>query len=104
MISGLILLNLYVLFLYLKVLSYSCSEYLGYTFSINSKDDNDMLKQIRTLYIRSNKPLYTVPLTLNYNYLEASVCHFTVIIYGLHTKNQHLINYVWLLITLIVMY
>ena len=33
--------------------------YLGYTFSINSNDGNDMLIQMRTLYIKSNKLLRT---------------------------------------------
>ena len=34
-------------------------------------------------------------MTLNWNYSEVFVPHFTVVIYGLHTKNQHLISYVW---------
>ena len=41
-------------------------------------------------------PFITVLLTLIWNYLEASVHHFTVARYGLHTENQHLISYVWL--------
>ena len=44
------------------------------------------------LYILNRTNYYAlfiaVPLTLNYNYLEASVCHFTVIIYGLHTRKS----------------
>ena len=62
---------------------------------MNSQDDNDMLRQMRTLYFRSNKHyslFIAVPLRLNWNYLEASVCHFTVIIYGLHTKSQPLLS------------
>ena len=35
----------------------SCTEYLGFTFNINSQNDNDMLRQMRTLYIISNKLL-----------------------------------------------
>ena len=31
------------------------SEYLGYTFCSNNCDDNDMLKQRRMLYCRSNR-------------------------------------------------
>ena len=65
---------------------------------------------MRTLYIKSN----TLLSTLNYNYLEDSVCYFTVIIYGLHTRkstfdklhvafNNTYLN-LWLLITLIVVY
>ena len=34
-----------------------CTKYLGFTFNINSQDDDDMLRQIRTLYIRSSKLL-----------------------------------------------
>ena len=30
-------------------------KYLGYTFSSNNYDDNDILKQIRMLYCRSNR-------------------------------------------------
>ena len=30
------------------------TKYLGFTFSMNVQDDDDMLKQMRTLYIRSN--------------------------------------------------
>ena len=30
-------------------------KYLGFTFSINHKDDDDMLRQMRTLYARSNR-------------------------------------------------
>ena len=32
---------------------------MGFTFSINVQDDDDMLRQMRTLYIRSNKLLRT---------------------------------------------
>ena len=63
--------------------------------------------------IRSNKLLstlslltgkYLIPLTLNWNYSEAFVLHFTIIIYGLHTKIQHLISYVCPLAILIVVF
>ena len=30
-------------------------RYIGFTFSRNHKDDNDMLRQMRTLYARSNR-------------------------------------------------
>ena len=59
-------------------------------------DDEDILRQIRTLYTRSNKLLHTiiiVLLMLNYNYLKVTVPHFFIVIYGLHTNNQHLISY-----------
>ena len=45
-----------------------------------------------------------VLLTLNWNYSEVFAPHFTVVIYGLHTKNQHLISYVWPLTMLIVVF
>ena len=41
---------------------------------------------------------------LNWNYSEDFVPHFTVVIYGLHTKNLHLISYVWPLTMLIVVF
>ena len=39
----------------------SCTKYmyLGCTFNMNSQDDDDMLRQMHTLYIRSNKLLRT---------------------------------------------
>ena len=43
-----------------NILEYiSCTTYLGFTFNMNSQDDDDMLRQMRTLYIRSNKLLRT---------------------------------------------
>ena len=36
------------------------TEYLGYLLSKDQSDDKDIAKQIRTLYIRSNKLLRTV--------------------------------------------
>ena len=35
-----------------------------------------------------------VLLMLNWNYLKVTLPHFTVVIYGLHTKSQHLLDYV----------
>ena len=37
----------------------SCTKYLGFTFNMNSQDDDDMLRRMLTLYIRSNKLLRT---------------------------------------------
>ena len=35
-----------------KILEYiSCTKYLGFTFNMNSQDDNDMLRQMRIIYI-----------------------------------------------------
>ena len=36
---------------------------------------------------------------LNWNCLKVTVPYFNVVIYGLHTKSQHLIGYVYLLTT-----
>ena len=42
------------------ILEYTAhTKYLGFTFSMNAQDDDDMLRQMRTLYIRSNKLLRT---------------------------------------------
>ena len=39
-----------------NVLEYiSCTKYLGFTFNMNSQGDDDMLRQMRTLYIRPTK-------------------------------------------------
>ena len=77
---------------------------------MNVQDNDDMLRQMRTLYIRSNNLLRTfyhcsndVKLELLRN-SEVFVPHFTVVIYGLNTKNQHLISYVWPLTMLIVVF
>ena len=35
------------------------STYLGYMFNSNVQDDEDMLRQMRKLHIRSNKLLHT---------------------------------------------
>ena len=38
---------------------YSQTKYLGFMFNTNAQDDEDMLRQMRTLYIRANKLLRT---------------------------------------------
>ena len=44
---------------------------------MNSQENNDILRQMRIIYILDPRnycaPFIAVPLTLNYNYLEASV-------------------------------
>ena len=55
-----------------------------------------MIRQMRTLYIRSNKLLRTFhycSTDINWNCLKVTVPHFTVVIYGMHTKSHHLIGY-----------
>ena len=42
------------------ILEYTAhTKYLGFTFNMNIQDDDYMLRQMRTLYIRSNKLLRT---------------------------------------------
>ena len=75
----------------------SQTKYLGFRFNTNAQDDEDMLRQMRTLYIRSNKYyalFIIVLLMLNCNCLKVTVPHFTVVIYGLHSKSEHLLGYV----------
>ena len=40
----------------------SQTKYLGFMFNTNAQDDEDMLRQMRTLYIRSNMLLRTFQL------------------------------------------
>ena len=71
------------------------------------QDDDDMLRQMRILYIRLNNGyalFIIVLLTLNWNFSEVFVPHFAVVISGLHTKNLHLLNYVWRVTMLIVVF
>ena len=72
-------------------------KYLGFMFNSNGQDDEDMLRQMRNLYIRSNKLLRTfhycssdVNLELFKSYCTSFYCCY----YGLHTKNQHSTGYV----------
>ena len=87
-----------------NILEYiSCTKYLDFTFNINSQDDDDMLRQMRTLYIRFNKLLRTFhycSIDVKLELFRSFYMSFTVAIYGLHTINQRLISYVLLLITL----
>ena len=75
------------------------TKYLGFMFNSNGQDDEDMLRQMRNLYIRSNKLLRTFHNCTSDVKLElfksiVTVPHFIVVIYGLHTKNQHSTGYV----------
>ena len=66
-------------------------------FNSNGQDDEDMLRQMRNLYICSNKLLRTFHYCSTDVKLELSkvtVLYFIVVIYGLHTKNQHSTGYV----------
>ena len=75
--------------------------YKCFTFNMNNQDVDDMLRQMRTCILdRINyyALFVTVLLMLFWHYSEVFIPHFTVIIYGLYTKNLHLISYVWPLI------
>ena len=64
---------------------------------MNAQDDEDMLRQMRTLYIRSNKLLRTFhygSTDVKLELFKITVPHFTVVIYRLHIKRQQLIGYV----------
>ena len=46
--------------LHKNILEYvSCNKYLDFNFNTNNQDDDDMLRQMRTLHIKSNKLLCT---------------------------------------------
>ena len=91
------------------ILEYTAyTKYLSFTFSMNVQDDDDMLRQMRTLYIRSNKLLRTfyncsidVKLELFRNFLYLI---FLLLFMDCIQKNQHLISYVWPLTMLIVVF
>ena len=74
------------------ILEYTAyTKYLGFTFSMNVQDDDDMLRQMRTLYIRSNKLLrtfYHCSIDVKLELFRSFIPHFTVVIYGLHTKKS----------------
>ena len=74
---------------------------------MNSQDDDDILRQMRTLYIRSNKLLRTfhycsidVKLEFVRSFCTSFYCCYLWTAY----KNQRLISYVLLLIMLIVVF
>ena len=90
------------------ILEYTAyTKYLGFIFSMNVQDDDDMLRQMRTLYIRSNKLLRTfyhcsidVKLELFRSFCTSFYCCYLWTAY----KNQTLISYVCTLTMLIVVF
>ena len=55
---------------------------------MNAQDDEDILRQMPLLYIRSNKLLRTFPdcsTDVKVELFKVTVPHFIVVIYGLHT-------------------
>ena len=66
-------------------------KYLGFTFAGAHKDDHDILRQMRTLYARSNRLLRIFRLSLE----EATVARFIVVIYGRNSISQLYLRFVY---------
>ena len=67
------------------------NKYLGLTFTNSHKDDNDMLRQVRMLYARSNRLVRLFHYCSRNALIELGrsfVVQFTVVIYG-HTTTRH---------------
>ena len=79
-----------------NILEYiSQTKYLGFMFNTNAQDDEDMLRQMRTLYIRSNKLLCTfhncstdVKLELFKSYCPSFYCCYLWIAYKKSTFDR----------------
>ena len=72
-------------------------KYLGFTFSSDQKDDNDILRQLRMLYTKSNRLLRLfhhccVDIKLA-RYFATSVLVFIVPSYGHITKNRIIVSF-----------
>ena len=81
-------------FLFVRSLSLRRVSYLGYFLSEDQSDDAKISRQIRTLYIRSNKVLrmlsyWTIEVN---NYLAVIVHLCIVVLYGLMIKMQLIEN------------
>ena len=69
----------YVLYEHEKLDYTDSIKYLGFTFSSDKKDDNDMLRQMNILYTKSNillRLFHCVKLTLFRSYVLAFIAHF----------------------------
>ena len=67
------------------------TKYLGYMFTNDKQDDVEMLRQLRLLYMRSNKIIrmfYFCTIDVKLELLGAFVRRFTAAIYGQGIKNQ----------------
>ena len=73
-------------------------------FNTNAQDDEEMFKMMKKCSDKCVHCIFDqtsyyalfiiVLLMLNWSCLKVTVTHFIVVIYGLHTKSQHLIGYV----------
>ena len=79
-----------------EILDYAANiKYLGFTFSFDKKDDNDMLRQIRVFYTKANRLLRLfhccstdVKLALFRSYCACFYCHFLLIHYMKSTHSK----------------
>ena len=68
-------------------------KYLGFVFCENKKDDEDMLKQLRSLYAKSNKVIRMFNHCTVDVYVGGKYCHQTSILFTIRTKHIHMLNY-----------
>ena len=71
------------------------TKYLGYLLSEDQSDDDEIAKQMRTLYIRSNKLLRMFSyctIDVKMNCLEVIVHHCIVVPCGLIIEKHHITN------------
>ena len=92
-----------------EILDYTDNiKYLGFTFSSDKKDDNDMLQQMRVFYTKANRLLYVcfiiVQLMSNLLYFVVTVLAFIVLFYGLIIRSQLIASLELLLTMSIVAY
>ena len=67
-------------------------KYLGFTFASSHKDDNEILRQMRMLYARSNRHVRLFHVSfLQYVFVDP----FTVVTCGHNTKNYRFLKFVW---------
>ena len=78
-----------------QVLKYADNvKYLGFTFSSDQKDDNDILRQLRMLYTKSNRLLRLFHhCSVIAHYFAATVLVFIVPSYGHITKNLIIVSF-----------
>ena len=91
----------------LPVLYTDSIKYLGYTFSSNNCDDNDMLKQMRMLYCISNRLVRLFSKCRNQyclSYVKVFALYFTVRISGQTIKRLHFLRSELLMTTYIARY
>ena len=72
-----------------EILDYAANiKYLGFTFSSDKKDDNDMLRQMRVFYTKANRLLRLFHCCSTDVKFIVTVLAFVVLIYGLIIRSQ----------------